>query len=145
MSRLVKAPKLHVTDTGLAGALLGIDLDALRAERELYGQLLESFVYLELRRQANWEEADFRIHHFRDKDGLEVDLVIECGGRALCAVEVKAGATVSASDFKAFKRLRDVTGTRFHRGIVIHDGEQTLSFGDRLFAVPYHELWRTNG
>jgi len=30
---------------------------------------------------------------------------------------------------------------RFHRGIVLHDGEQTLPFGDRLFAVPFHELW----
>jgi len=145
MSRLVKTPKLHVTDTGLASAVLGVDLDALLGERELYGQLLETSVYLELRRQANWEEVDYRFHHFRDKDGLEVDLVIERSGRSLCAVEVKAGATVNASDFKAIKRLRDTHGTRFHRGIVLHDGERTLSFGDRLFAMPFHELWRANG
>ena len=98
-------------------------------------------MYLELRRQANWEEADYRFHHFRDRDGLEVDLVIEHGGRSLCAVEVKAGATVKTGDFTALKRLRDANGVRFHRGIVLHDGEQTLPFGDRLFAVPSHELW----
>lgn len=145
MSRLVKTPKLHVTDTGLASALLGADVDALQAERELYGQLLETFVYLELQRQANWEETDYRFYHFRDREGMEVDIVIERGGRTLCAIEVKAGATVGANDFKTLKRLRDATGRRFHRGVVIHDGEQTLPLGDRLFAVPYRELWRASG
>ena len=70
---------------------------------------------------------------------------MERGGRALCAVEVKAGATVKTSDFAALKRLRDASGARFHRGVVLHDGEQTLPFGDRPFAVPFHELWRTDG
>ena len=147
MSRLVKTPKLHMTDTGLASALLGVgvDVEALLGERELYGQLLETFVYLELRRQANWEEADHRFHHLRDKDGLEIDLVIERAGRTLCGVEVKAGATVGAGDFKALRRLREATGERFHRGVVVHDGEGVLPFGDRLFAVPYHALWSVHG
>jgi len=69
-------------------------------------------------------------------------LVIERAGRTLCAVDVKAGATVGARDFKKLARLRDATGSRFHRGVVMHDGEETLPFGDRLFAVPYRELWR---
>jgi predicted AAA+ superfamily ATPase len=46
-------------------------------DRELLGQLLETFVYQELRRQASWQEQDVRLHHFRDKDGAEVDVVLE--------------------------------------------------------------------
>ena len=53
LKRLVKTPKLHLGDTGLACALLGIDAAGLAANRTLMGQLLETFVYQELRRQAS--------------------------------------------------------------------------------------------
>ena len=48
----MKTPKLHLGDTGLACALLGVDAAALSADRILLGQLLETFVFQELRRQA---------------------------------------------------------------------------------------------
>src|SRR5690606_36098183 len=97
LSRLIKTPKLHVTDTGVACALLGLDEEALSDDRGTLGQLLESFVVQELRRQASRRDEDLGFHHLRDKDGVEVDLVIEQGGRALAAVEVKASATVTAA------------------------------------------------
>jgi predicted AAA+ superfamily ATPase len=141
MSRLVKTPKLHLTDTGLTSALLGVDQAALNRETELLGQLVETFVYGELRRQSQWSDDDYRFYHLRDKTGIEVDLVIERNGRMLCGVEVKAGATVGARDFKALSRLRDAMGERFLSGVVLHDGEEILPFGDRLFAVPLSQLW----
>ena len=52
------------------------------ADRALLGQLLETFVFQELRRQASWHEEPIRFHHFRDKDGVEVDIVLERGARA---------------------------------------------------------------
>jgi predicted AAA+ superfamily ATPase len=79
LSRLVKTPKLHVCDTGLAAALLGFDADDLRAERAAFGQLLETFVFQELRRQVSWQEVSVSFFHFRDKDGAEVDVVLERG------------------------------------------------------------------
>ena len=54
LSRLVKAAKLHMGDTGLACALLGIDAVALQRDRDRLGPLLETFVLQELRRQASW-------------------------------------------------------------------------------------------
>ena len=60
LSRLVKTPKLHVGDTGLACALLGVDAAGLAADRPLLGQMLETFVFQELRRQASWHEAPLR-------------------------------------------------------------------------------------
>jgi predicted AAA+ superfamily ATPase len=65
------------------------------------GRLLETFVFQELRRQASWYEEPLAFFHFRDKDGVEVDLVIEQRNRSLAGVEVKAAATVTAADSPA--------------------------------------------
>ncbi len=141
LSRLIKTPKLHIGDTGLCCALLGISADDLGADRGTLGQLLETFVFQELRRQASWRDDDIRFHHFRDKDGVEVDIILERGPREICAVEVKASATVTASDFRGIRKIASVTGSRFRGGVVLYDGEVTTSFGDRMYAVPVKVLW----
>ena len=141
LSRLIKTPKLHVGDTGIACAVLNRDGAALWEDRALLGQMLETFVYQELRRQASWQEDEFRFHHFRDRDGFEVDLVLERPGGELAGVEVKAGATVTAADFRGLQKLKDGTGKHFRAGIVLYDGEVAASFGEGLYAVPLSELW----
>jgi hypothetical protein len=143
LSRLVKTPKLHLGDPGLASALLGLDAAALAKDRQAFGQMLETFVFQELRRQASWDEDEFRFHHFRDRDGAEVDVVIERGAREVAGVEVKASATVRAEDFRGLRRLREAAGARFAPGAVVYDGETSASFGDGLFAVPIRMLWET--
>lgn len=52
-NRLLKTPKLHMGDTGLACSLLGLTLQTLKQERGQLGPLLETFVYQELRRIAS--------------------------------------------------------------------------------------------
>lgn len=143
MSRLVKTPKLQIGDTGLACALLGVDEAALARDRSLLGQLLETFVFQELRRQASWQEDEIRFHHFRDKDDFEVDILIERGARELAGIEVKAAASVSAADFRGLRKLRDAAGGRFVAGVVLYDGESSASFGEGFFAVPIRALWET--
>lgn len=68
--------------------------------------------------------------------------MIERGARALAGVEVKAAATVTERDFRGLTKLRDIAGKRFSAGVVLYDGEATLGFGDRLFAVPLRSLWQ---
>ncbi len=140
-SRLVKTPKLHVGDTGLACALLGIDAARLHGNREVLGPLLETFVLQELRRQASWREAPISFFHFRDRDGVEVDLVLEQGAGAVAGIEVKAGATVTASDFRGLRKLQQAAGARFTHGVVLYDGEASARFGEGLWAVPIRALW----
>ena len=137
----MKTPKLHLSDTGLACSLLGFDAEALWEDRPTLGRLLETFVYQELRRQASWHDADIQFHHFRDKDMAEVDIVLERGAGQLAGVEVKAAATVTASDFRGLRRLREASGKRFAGGVVVYDGETSASFGDGLYAVPIRTLW----
>lgn len=141
LSRLVKTPKLHVGDTGVACALLGLDASTLAQDRETLGQLLETFVYQELRRQGSWGESEIRFYHFRDKDGAEVDIVLERDSRDMAGVEVKAAATVTAADFRGLRKLKDAAGKRFAAGVVLYDGEASAGFGDGLYAVPIRALW----
>lgn len=140
-SRLIKTPKLHLGDTGLACALLGLDAAALERDRAVLGQLAETFVYQELRRQAGWQGAEIRFHHFRTRDGVEVDLVLEQDGHAIAGVEVKASATVTAADFRGLRQLRAAAGERFQAGVVLYDGEHSLPFDERMYAVPIRALW----
>jgi uncharacterized protein len=142
LSRLIKTPKLHLGDTGLAAALLNLDPSALLKDRAILGQLLETFVFQELRRQASWHEA-ISFHHFRDKDGAEVDIVLERGHQELAGIEVKASATVTAGDFKGLRKLKETVGNRFTAGVVLYDGDSALGFGDSFFAVPIRALWET--
>jgi uncharacterized protein len=141
LSRLVKTAKIHIGDTGLAAALLGLDAESLYRDRPLYGQMLESFVFQELRRQAGAQSAEIRFHHFRDKDGCEVDLVLERSGRRVAGIEVKAAASVASSDFRGLRKLAVATGERFAAGVVLYDGETGIRFEDRMFAIPISTLW----
>ena len=125
--RMVKTPKLHIGDTGLVCALMGVTAPALVADRALLGQLLETFVYQELRRQGTWHTSPVEFFHYRDKDQYEVDVVMESGG-LVAGVEVKAGATVTRSDFRGLGRLKNACGVSFSAGVVLYDGESCCQF-----------------
>lgn len=143
LKRLVKTPKLHLGDTGIACALLGADTETIKADRRLLGQLTETFVFTELRRQASWHDTSLKFFHFRDKDSAEVDVVIERGGGRVAGVEVKAAGTVVNSDFRGLRQLAAATGERFAGGVVLYDGEVSAGFGDNLYAVPIRRLWES--
>ncbi len=140
LSRLVKRPKLHIGDTGVACALLGLDGEALHRDRQALGPLLETFVLQELKRQASWRPTPASFFHFRDRDDFEVDIVMEVG-RSVAGIEVKAAASVAESDFRGLRKLREAAGERFVAGVVLYDGGATVKFGDGLFAVPVRTLW----
>ncbi len=141
LKRLVKTPKLQMIDSGLLAALRDIDQDAIKRDRTLLGPLLECFVYSELRKACSLLPDSVRISHYRDKDQMEVDFVLEQGLTKIVGVEVKASASVKAEDFRGLKRLRDAVGASFKCGVLLHDGEQIVPFGDRLYAAPVACLW----
>lgn len=141
LKRLVKSPKLAFIDTGLLATLHGMDAAGVRADRTAFGGVLESYVFGEILKQIAWMDEDIRIAHFRDKDGMEVDLVLENASRRCIGLTVKARATVWAEDFRGLRKLSDVAGAGFSAGYVLYDGETVVPFGERLFAVPLSILW----
>ena len=139
--RLVKTPKLHLTDTGVACSLTGMSKSTLADDRDRLGRLLETFVVQELQRQASGHEWRHSFSHYRNKDGAEVDLVIERDAATLAGVEVKSAATVKQTDFRGLRLLKNATGERFKSGVIVYTGDRILPFGDNLYAVPLEFLW----
>lgn len=141
LARTIKRPKVHVADTGLLAYLVGADERRIETELDLGGMFCETFVATELQRQVSWLEDRPTLFHFRDRDHREVDIVIEHRDGSVSAVEVKAGATVRAGDFRGLTHLRGKLGDRFKAGVLLYTGASTVSFGDRLAAVPLSGLW----
>ena len=139
--RLVKTPKLHSIDTGMLCAARGLGRERLLKQPGDFGLLLESFVYNELRKQAVWIEEPLNFCHYRDKDKLEVDVIIENASGHCFAIEVKASATLKSRDFAGLKRFRNIAGDRFRIGLLLYDGDHAAGFGDNLHAVPLGALW----
>lgn len=146
-SRVTDRPKVALLDTGLAARLQNVTAPALApgVASDVAGGLTEAFVAGELRRQLGWSQAAAQLFHFRDRNGLEIDLVLEDGGGRVAAIEVKASVTVRMSDFRGLSGLRDRLGDRFRAGVVLHSGAQALPFGDRLAALPISSLWSRAG
>lgn len=136
LSRLVKTPKLHFLDAGLHSALVRANADLLRNERNRFGPILESWVFGELLKIASLAPGQWFLSHYRDKDQVEVDFVLESPLRSIIGIDVKASATVTAGDFKGLRRLREHCKDAFVSGIVLYDGPSALPFGDGLWAVP---------
>ncbi len=139
--RLVKAPKLHLVDTGLACHLIGAQARRLHDDRALLGRMLETFVVGELRKQLSWIAPHASLYHFRTGGGSEVDVVLEQTDGSVAGVEVKGSATVTASDFVALQALRDQLGKRFRTGLVLYLGDRVIPFGEKLWLVPVPALW----
>ena len=140
-SRLVKSPKLLLSDTGLAASLLGMTAERLASEGTVFGALLETFVGMEMRKISGGSTQPIQFFHYRTKAGEEVDVVLEDGAGRLIGIEVKASATVTSSDFKGLRALADTAGDRFVRGLVLYAGRQVIPFGERLHCVPLSLLW----
>jgi len=141
--RVTGRPKVSLLDTGLAARLINVTPAAMQpgVVSDAAGGLLEAFVAGELRRQLVWSDTDASLRHFRDTDGLEVDLVLEDSGRRVAGVEVKSARTVTKKEFRGLEFLRDKLGDRFTLGVLLYTGPDALPFGDRLWAIPVSALW----
>lgn len=117
--RAVSTPKLVFTASGLATYLLtGVGNDVTT------GGLIETFV-------------------LGDRDGHEVDAVLENNAGRVIGIEVKAAETVRAEDFRGLRHLESRLGDRFAAGYVLYCGDQQLPFGEKFSCLPISALWTT--
>jgi len=141
--RVIRTAKLHLADPGMLCSLIGVDEERLESEGEVAGSVFETFVVTEVLRQMSFSELGplLRLHHYRDRNGHEVDLVIEHANGDVVAIEVKASATPRLRDVAGLRILRDRLGKRFRLGLVLHLGPDSIPLGDRIEAVPLASLW----
>ncbi len=139
--RLVKAPKILFSDTGLLSHLAGWSLPGLKAHPDASGPLLENFAAMEILKQASWSKRPARLYHFRLASGREVDLVLEGPAGRVVGIEIKARTALDASSFKGLGALSETARDKFHRGIVLYTGKERIAFGRNLHALPFSSLW----
>ena len=139
--RLAKAPKVFLPDTGLLGWLRDFSNERLLAPGGLPGALVETFVAGELLKHLSFSSRGLSLWHYRTQTDVEVDFVLEDRQGHLTGVEVKGAGSVSASDFKGLRHLQDTEAGRFHRGIVLYGGRETVAFSKHLWAVPLSWWW----
>lgn len=145
-SRTGKSPKVHVVDSGLASHLLGITPKKVTPANPSasieFGHVLETFVFGELSKQASWLDESVSLGHWRTRDGMEVDVVLEFSNGAVLAFEVKAGERLSTTDSRGLRALRDLLGPRLVAGVVLTTGARSYTLDDRIHVLPIDRLWR---
>ena len=140
--RASAAPKVAFVDSGMACHVIGQDAARLGSTGGAAGAMVENFVLMELARQLTWNEQRASLFHFRTKDGVEVDAVLETPDGRVIGIEVKAGANVRSEDLAGLRHLERRLGDQFVAGYVLYTGPETLPFGDRIRALPLEVLWR---
>jgi predicted AAA+ superfamily ATPase len=140
-TRAVGTAKVAMVDSAIAANLLGLDAHALRQPTGPLGPLLEGFVAMEVARQLTWSEHRAELYHYRTKDKVEVDIVLEDRRGRVVAIDVKAGSTVRGEDFRGLRHLADRLGDDFVVGVILYTGKQTLPFGPKFRAMPISALW----
>ena len=140
-ARIAKHPKLHITDSGLATSLTNLSDEHL-ARSPIFGAMLESFVVSELRKQIDCSSTRLTMSHYRDRDGHEVDIVLEDEHGRIVAIEVKAAVSVGPDDIAGLRYLADRLGDDFVHGFVLYTGQGSVGIeGDRFTATPVSSLW----
>jgi predicted AAA+ superfamily ATPase len=105
------------------------------------GGLFEAFVTAELLKQRTWTQTPFNLYHFRDADGVEVDLVLEYEDSRVLLLEVKSGQTYRPDSVKAINALGEKLGNRFIGGAVLTMADQPQQLAQKVWGQPASALW----
>jgi len=119
--RLIKAPKLYFTDTGLLCWLLGIESPAHLSTHAQRGAIFENWAVTEALKSFRNRGEEPNLHFWRDQAGLEIDLLHVRGSR-LHALEVKSGATIAADWFKGLRKFAGLAGAELERSTLLFGG-----------------------
>ena len=140
--RVGKSPKFYATDTGVMTSVLGWNKNDIIRDADRCGKLMETFVFQELAALIDMD-SDYNLYQYRDHKKHEVDFIIERTGGAIVGIEVKAGHSLSKEDFapQIWFKENIMKNKKPYTGIVLYSGEDTLSFGDGMWAVPIAALW----
>jgi len=133
-SRLIKSPKMYLSDSGLASYMTGLELSSSIRNDPLYGALFETYVAQNLLSilSAKWQEAS--LYFWAVQGRHEVDFVIE-SGRNCIALELKSSARWQDKDFSGLKAFVAAT-PHCKAGVLCHNGTDAVRLGSKLWALP---------
>ena len=137
-TRLIKSPKLFVSDAGLAAHLAGFSAGEPGVSDPFRGALLETYVAQNLLGMlaAEWPGARLAYWHIQGRH--EVDFIVEFG-RDCLAIEVKAAPRWTDRDLSGLRIFLERT-PRCRLALLAHTGAAAVSLGERLWAIPISAL-----
>lgn len=139
--RLIKSPKIYLSDVNLLGYLLNTDLQNFSQLSAMQrGQLIENFVAIELNKQITFSHVRAQLYHYRSASQQEVDFIIEGPGQCVVGIEVKAKNKAEQNDFRHLMSLQAELNNKFHAGFVVYMGSDVVPFGKNCWAVPLAAL-----
>jgi predicted AAA+ superfamily ATPase len=103
------------------------------------GPIFETAVLLEIMKTSINRGEEPQLHFWRMSTGVEVDLVVETGGK-LIPIEVKLSATPRPAKATGILTFQDDLGEKAGAGFVIHQGEVRLPLAPKVVALPFSEL-----
>ena len=137
--RLVKMPKLHFYDTGLACWLLGIRNSAQLRAHPLRGAIFETWVASEILKSRIHRGESGGIFHYRDRQGLEADMVVS-QGEALSTVEAKTGTTVSDDMLNTVRKVHaDLRPSATSEACLVYGGDTVQKRSD-ITVLPWRAI-----
>ena len=137
--RLVKTPKVYFTDTGMLCYLAGLKDPDHAAAGPLGGPIFETAVLLQIVKAFVNRGEEPQVYFWRTSVGVEVDLVVEAGGK-LIPIEVKLSATPRPAMASGIRAFQEDLGDKAGQGFVIHPGEVRLPLAPKVVALPFAEL-----
>lgn len=143
--RLIKAPKLVFTDTGLAAFLSGFRSEAELFASSLAGAFWESHVFGQLVRHTASQGAVMPIHYWRTANGPEVDLVIEQAGGAILAVECKWKERPDSADAAGLRALAGAEAGRVNGKYLVCRTNVTYQLPDGTWVISLPEFLQVLG
>lgn len=134
--RLVKTPKMYFMDTGLACFLLGWNTPEQLVRGASWGHIFETYAVCEiLKSYYNNGQTLLNIYYYRDKDGSEIDLVIEEAG-TLYPVEIKTTSDPARSMIASFKALKNIPDKKTGEGAVVCMCKDVLPLAEDVWTLP---------
>lgn len=116
--RIIKSPKIYISDSGLACHLLGIETRVELERSPFLGAVFEGLVASELIKAQVNAGGRRQLFYFRDQQGLEVDFVVPGKQGSVTLLEVKATRSVKPAMAQPLLRLAAAWEARAGRGKV---------------------------
>lgn len=133
-ARLIKSPKLLMTDSGLTAHLAGVTDLGVTAGEPMRGALFETYVGQNLAALLGAHLPKAHLHFWSVQGRHEVDFVIS-SGRSCIGIEVKAAGRFSEKDLSGLQAFMAST-PEARAGILAYNGTEALAVGQNLYAIP---------
>ncbi len=144
IKRIIKSPKVYLSDTGLISGLLNLNhygLTESMNSNSVLGQILENYIVNQIYRQASWSKNRSKLYYMRTvSNSEEIDLIIENNNQQIIGIEIKLTSTPKPNDWKHLLWLKNNTDN-FKCGIVLYSGNEIHKVTEGIYLVPISSIW----